>query len=153
MDILYYACTGLMIEFQIGSIPHTLSSHVKGLFECNPSPFQHFPGNQRPSLLLRSDNFPYTKAVMLESLRLHPPAPLGAPHCASQDTKLAGYDIDKGTIILPNFLMALQDFNQWEDAGDFRPERFLNEDGSLATRETLGFSIGELIWRDTTLNN
>lgn len=35
----------------------------------------------------------YLRCVIRESLRLHPPAPIPAPHISSQDCTIAGYDI------------------------------------------------------------
>ncbi|KAI3910108.1 hypothetical protein MKW98_014493 [Papaver atlanticum] len=45
---------------------------------------------------------PYLQCVIQESLRLHPPAPIPAPHISSQDCTIAGYHIPRGTMLLLN---------------------------------------------------
>ncbi|XP_041474273.1 cytochrome P450 2A1-like isoform X2 [Lytechinus variegatus] len=152
MDVFQAGCTSIVASLQWLLLDLAFNQDVQEKMRKEIDGYVE-ERNQRPSLLIRSDNFHYTKAVMLESLRLHPPAPLGAPHCAARDTKLGGFHIDKGTIILSNLLNALQDSKQWKDAGDFRPERFLNEDGTLETRDTLGFSTGPRLCPGKLLTN
>jgi cytochrome P450 len=73
----------------------------------------------------------YLRAVVLESLRLHPGAHLILPHAVQSDAEIAGYRVPKGAVI--NFLVA--DFGldetAWTAAREFRPERFLDGDGDL----------------------
>ncbi|XP_054751252.2 cytochrome P450 2J6-like [Lytechinus pictus] len=152
MDVFQAGCTSIVASLQWLLLDLALHQDVQEKMRKEIDGYVE-ERNHRPSLLIRSDNFHYTKAVMLESLRLHPPAPLGAPHCAARDTKLGGFHIDKGTIILSNLLSALQDSKQWKDAGDFRPERFLNEDGTLEKRDTLGFSTGPRLCPGKLLTN
>ena len=45
-------------------------------------------------------SLPYTEAVILEMYRYSSIAPLGVPRCTTVDTKLAGYDIPKGTKVI-----------------------------------------------------
>ena len=45
---------------------------------------------------------PYIEAVMKESHRWHPVAPLALPHAATQDDVINGYRIPKGALILAN---------------------------------------------------
>uniref|UniRef100_A0A2K2B4W0 Cytochrome P450 n=1 Tax=Populus trichocarpa TaxID=3694 RepID=A0A2K2B4W0_POPTR len=68
---------------------------------------------------------PYLKAVILETLRRHPPGHFILPHGVTEDTKLEGYDVPKNSII--NFTVADMgwDADVWEDPMEFRPERFL----------------------------
>ncbi|XBJ25302.1 hypothetical protein VPH35_002992 [Triticum aestivum] len=64
-------------------------------------------------------------AAMKEALRLHPPIPL-FPHESIQNTRLHGYDIPAKTRIMINAWAIGRDSESWEDADEFRPERFMD---------------------------
>jgi len=42
---------------------------------------------------------PYVDAVIYETLRLRPPAPLGVPHATTEDDHYEGYYIPKGELL------------------------------------------------------
>lgn len=75
----------------------------------------------------RSDlnNLTYLQAVVKETLRLYPPAPLLLPHEAIEGCEINGYDIQKGTRILVNVSKIHRDPDFWSNPNVFRPERFL----------------------------
>lgn len=72
---------------------------------------------------------PYLKAVVLETLRLHPPTHFVVPHSVTEEVQLDGYLIPKNAEV--NFMVAAmgRDGEVWKDPLEFRPERFLNGNG------------------------
>ncbi|XP_048780498.2 cytochrome P450 1A1-like [Ostrea edulis] len=74
---------------------------------------------------------PLTEAVILETLRYISHVPLAIFHATSQETTIAGYTIEKNTVIIPNlWTMHLRE-KEWEQPFTFKPERFLDADGLL----------------------
>ncbi|XP_044486208.1 cytochrome P450 736A117-like isoform X1 [Mangifera indica] len=72
------------------------------------------------------DNMYYLKAVLKETLRLHPPVPLLVPRESTQDVKIKGYNISAGTMVITNAWAIGRDPASWDKPDDFSPERFLN---------------------------
>ncbi|XP_058193833.1 cytochrome P450 736A117-like [Rhododendron vialii] len=72
------------------------------------------------------DQMSYLKAVIKETLRLHPPGPLIVPRESTKDVQVMGYDIAAGTLVLVNAWAIGHDPTSWEEPEEFRPERFLN---------------------------
>ncbi|KAL6626657.1 hypothetical protein ACP70R_030383 [Stipagrostis hirtigluma subsp. patula] len=66
----------------------------------------------------------YLKLIIKETLRLHPAAPLLVPRESMESRKILGYDVPKGTTVLVNAWAIGRDPKYWEDAEDFKPERF-----------------------------
>ncbi|KAJ4888352.1 hypothetical protein Rs2_28100 [Raphanus sativus] len=71
---------------------------------------------------------PYLQAVIKESLRLHPPGAL-LPREFEQGCKIQGFYIPKGTSLVINAYAVMRDINSWTDPNEFKPERFLGEEG------------------------
>uniref|UniRef100_A0A0A8Z1L2 Uncharacterized protein n=1 Tax=Arundo donax TaxID=35708 RepID=A0A0A8Z1L2_ARUDO len=69
----------------------------------------------------------YLKAVVKETLRLHPPGPL-IPRVCLDDRKIQGYDVPQGTIVVTNVWAISRDPKYWEFPDKFMPERFDGED-------------------------
>ena len=78
-------------------------------------------------LVTESDlpRLPYLEALLKETMRVHPPAPLLAPHVAREDTSVDGYDVLAGTVVFVNVWAIGHDPALWDAPGEFRPERFL----------------------------
>ncbi|XP_059298791.1 6,7,8-trihydroxycoumarin synthase-like isoform X2 [Lycium ferocissimum] len=73
-------------------------------------------------------NMSYLKAVIKETFRLYPPAPLLVPRVSMDKSTLEGYEIQPGTIIHVNSWAIARDPEIWENPEEFIPERFLNND-------------------------
>ncbi|KAK8495674.1 hypothetical protein V6N13_100098 [Hibiscus sabdariffa] len=71
------------------------------------------------------DKLVYLKAVIKETFRLYPPAPLSVPHEATEDCRVSGYHVPKGTRLLVNLWKLHRDPRVWSNPEEFRPERFL----------------------------
>uniref|UniRef100_A0A0W0F1D1 Cytochrome p450 n=2 Tax=Moniliophthora roreri TaxID=221103 RepID=A0A0W0F1D1_MONRR len=85
-------------------------------------------GRGRIPTLDDMDNLPYMRAV----LRWRPASPMGVLHAALEDDVYEGYYIPKGCIVFPNVLAMNHDEATYgPNTNEFRPERFLNEDGML----------------------
>ena len=78
---------------------------------------------------------PYLDAVIKETMRLHPTAPLLLPHRAETDVELCGYIIPKHAQVFVNTWSITRDTAYWKEPTIFRPERFLNSDIDFRGRD------------------
>ncbi|XP_054814376.1 cytochrome P450 71D10-like [Prosopis cineraria] len=68
----------------------------------------------------------YVSAVIKETLRLHPPAPLLLPRENSKGCKINSYEIPPKTKVIINSWAIGRDPKYWHEPEKFEPERFLN---------------------------
>ncbi|GMN58587.1 hypothetical protein TIFTF001_027682 [Ficus carica] len=80
------------------------------------------------SVVLESDlpQLNYMKAIIKETFRLHPPAPVLVPRESTEQVTIDGYDIPAKTRIFVNAWAIGRDPQSWEDPETFKPERFLD---------------------------
>ncbi|CAI9771757.1 unnamed protein product [Fraxinus pennsylvanica] len=90
---------------------------------------------------------PYLEAVIKETMRLHPTAPLLLPHRAETDVQICGYTIPKHTQILVNTWSISRDTTYRDEPTKFKPERFLNSDIDFRGKDFsfIPFSAGRRI--------
>uniref|UniRef100_A0AAY5KTG6 Uncharacterized protein n=1 Tax=Esox lucius TaxID=8010 RepID=A0AAY5KTG6_ESOLU len=85
----------------------------------------------------------YVQAVINEVQRIGYTIPLAAFHTTCKDTQLCGYQLPKGTMVIPNLSSVLHEEGQWKFPHEFNPENFLNDKGEFVKPEAfLPFSAG-----------
>jgi len=79
------------------------------------------------NMAIKSDlaKFEYLQAIIKETLRLYPPAPLNVPHESVEDCTVGGYHVPAGTRLITNLSKLQRDPMLYSDPLEFRPERFL----------------------------
>ncbi|ESK84350.1 cytochrome p450 [Moniliophthora roreri MCA 2997] len=88
-------------------------------------------GRERIPTIDDMDSLPYMRAVVKEVMRWRPAVPMGVLHASLRDDFYEGYYIPKGSLVIPNVLAMNHDEATYgPNPDEFRPERFLNEDGT-----------------------
>jgi len=73
----------------------------------------------------------------------HVSAPTAIAHVVTETVKFRGYDLPKGTLVLPNLYQSHVDPAFWEDPFEFKPDRWLDENNILKTNPAyMPFCVG-----------
>ncbi|XP_002937251.3 cytochrome P450 2C20 [Xenopus tropicalis] len=88
----------------------------------------------------------YTNAVIHEIQRFLDLVPMALPHMVTEDTVFRGFNIPKGTTVIPILGSALWDPGHWKSPEELNPEHFLNEKGQFCNQAAfIPFSAGKRI--------
>nr|XP_039258459.1 cytochrome P450 2U1-like [Styela clava] len=89
------------------------------------------------------NEMPFTCAFIQELMRHRLLAPMSVLHKTTEEATLNGYTIPKDTNIAPNLWAVHFDPEHFENPEEFRPERFLDRDGTfIKSNHVIPFSIG-----------
>ncbi|KAL3961135.1 hypothetical protein ACCO45_006252 [Purpureocillium lilacinum] len=97
----------------------------------------HVVGSNRLPRMEDQNRLPYIHAMINEAMRWQPPTPFAIPHANTQDDVYMGYDIPKGTMIIPNIWVMAFDANDFPDPYAYKPERWL--DANKVLHSSFGF--------------
>ncbi|KIJ18569.1 hypothetical protein PAXINDRAFT_167162 [Paxillus involutus ATCC 200175] len=96
--------------------------------------------NRLPSFDDRA-SLPFVEALLRESLRWHPVAPLAIPHATTNEDVYEGMYIPKGATVFLNSWAIAHDEKTYPEPFQFIPQRFLKEDGTL-TEDNIPYAFG-----------
>ncbi|KAH9943944.1 cytochrome P450 [Amylocystis lapponica] len=99
-------------------------------------------GTSRLPSIDDKDCLPYVSALIQETLRWAPPAPLGLPHRLTEDDVYEGRLVPKGTILLANVWHFAHDPVAYPEPFEYRPERFLPAEGIEPQADPRRFVFG-----------
>lgn len=98
-------------------------------------------GNRLPTSADKG-TLPYIDAVVKETHRWHPVAPMALPHSSTSEDVIRGYRIPKGSLLLPNNWWFTHDPEVYADPMAFRPERFLDTPTHKAEPDPRNWTFG-----------
>eukprot|EP01132_Coremiostelium_polycephalum_P001258 gene1258-1587_t len=127
---------GIGIDFLLGGTDTSSSTMEWFLLNmCNHKEIQEKAYNElisqfgKGKFITMNDkqSTPYLNAIIRETLRMRPIAPLSLPRSAKEDIEISGYFIPKGTHMIQNLFAVLNSEDYWDRPLEFLPERFLLE--------------------------
>jgi cytochrome P450 len=74
-------------------------------------------------------NLPYLRAILKETLRLHPTVPL-VPRESTENCNVCGFEIPAKSLLYVNLWSMARDPKLWKNPNEFKPERFMNEENN-----------------------
>ncbi|CAL5032658.1 unnamed protein product [Urochloa decumbens] len=116
----------LVLEFAMAE----LMLHQEAMAKLQHEVWSSIPEDQNT---VNEDNLigmTYLKAVIKETLRLHPPSPLLLPHFSLEGCDVESFEFHAGTTVLVNVWAIGRDPKVWDAAEEFMPERFI-ENGEI----------------------
>ncbi|XP_046558222.1 cytochrome P450 2D27-like [Haliotis rubra] len=106
---------------------------------------EHIGQRRRPSMKDKS-SLPNVEATILEVLRRADIGPASLPHAVSHDVQFRGYTFPKEATVIVMLDSVLQDPDVWGDPDNFRPDRFLDDNGKVIKKEEfIPFSLGRRV--------
>ncbi|XP_030447135.1 cytochrome P450 CYP82D47-like [Syzygium oleosum] len=78
----------------------------------------------------------YLQAIVKETLRLYPAAPISGPRLFTEDCTVGEYHVPKGTRLILNIWKIQTDPRTWPDPLEFRPERFLSSHKDVDVKDS-----------------
>lgn len=133
--------TAAIVDFIAAGI-HTLGNSLVFLLQCvaNQPQIQSKLVEE-----LKSTSTSYLKACVNETFRYVPTANVLA-RISEQDLDLSGYRVSKGSVLLCHTGLACRNDNNFKDANEFKPERWLGDEKlatmASATHLVIPFGIG-----------
>ncbi|ESP01493.1 hypothetical protein LOTGIDRAFT_180305 [Lottia gigantea] len=113
--------------------------------KCYKEIVEHVGTGRLPAMKDR-DNLVYIQAIFTEALRISAVLPFGAPHSVKEDMKFRDFYFPKNCLMITNIDSVLNDKEIWGDPENFRPERFISEDGKIIKKdEFIPFFIGRRV--------
>jgi len=87
-------------------------------------------------------NLPFLDALVLETLRHHPPGPLGMGHVTSEEIAFDKYVVPANVAIMANIWAIHHDPTEFPEPFEFKPDRWLENPGLKDSKYFIPFSVG-----------
>ncbi|MGR9086565.1 MAG: cytochrome P450 [Gammaproteobacteria bacterium] len=116
---------------------HFLAKHPAVMARVRAESMQY--SNVGPAINEQLDRLEYTRAVLLEALRLRPPAALLIRKLA-RDTEMSGYTLKAGSLALISIYNIHHHPEFWDDPEAFSPDRFVGQ--KISKYQFLPFGMG-----------
>ncbi|XP_072014939.1 vitamin D 25-hydroxylase-like [Amphiura filiformis] len=103
-------------------------------------------GRNRLPKLADKPYLPYIQALIAELHRIISLVPLSIFHVAADTTTFRGYTIPKNSVVISNLYAVMHSPELWGDPEEFRPERFLDNEGNFREPdEVIPYGVGRRV--------